>query len=98
MGLFSSPCPQCGEEYHWFLEARDHSCPKCHRDMTAQEAADIWKRECEYHEEFRNWFQDLLLYHTKSCNIRDVFRGAYSKLEEEYLKMCREQDKRDTLK
>jgi hypothetical protein len=48
-----------------------------------------------YKEEFNRWFQRLLLNKTESCNIRDVFRGAHDKLEEEYIKMCRAQVERD---
>jgi hypothetical protein len=95
MGQFRSPCPQCGQIYYWFLKAEDHACRECGRVMTEQETEEIWLRETDYHDEFRAWFQDLLLNHTKSCNIRDVLRGAYEKLEEEYIKMCREQDSRD---
>ena len=49
MGLFTSPCKNCGEPYHWFLVSHGFTCRECGTKHTAMELEDSWNKEYQRH-------------------------------------------------
>lgn len=51
MGLFTSHCPHCDADIHWFLRAPDDFVCVCGKPVSEQEIEDSWQRNYREHLE-----------------------------------------------
>jgi len=49
MGLFTSHCPYCDSEIHWFLQAPEDYICNCGRHVTVKEIREDWHRRYTEH-------------------------------------------------
>lgn len=50
MGQFTSFCPLCGCEIHWFLDTDDQNCRNCNTTVPAQTIKDSLGEFMAYHQ------------------------------------------------
>lgn len=49
MGLFTSTCPKCKADIHWFLEAPKNYVCKCGKAVSATEIEESWAHNYKQH-------------------------------------------------
>ena len=98
MGQFTSYCPDCGKEHHWFIEANPTSCPGCGFPLTEEIIRDSFKNEFPHYSEFwevvRDEFPDVEMNDSNMVDMHRIYchlhEGKYPKLKLEHVKYAYE--------